>query len=56
MIQYNPKHQVKVEGKMTAEDAGLVGRRLAAGAFFFAVCAGLALLMWGASLLVATWQ
>ncbi|WP_005714415.1 hypothetical protein [Glaesserella parasuis] len=29
MIKYNPKHQVKVGGKMSEKDAGIVGKRLA---------------------------
>ncbi|CBX21309.1 unnamed protein product [Neisseria lactamica Y92-1009] len=42
MIKYNPKHQVKVDGKMNTTDAGIVGKRLAAAALIFATLTGLA--------------
>ncbi|WP_179952340.1 hypothetical protein [Burkholderia sp. MSMB0856] len=32
MFKYTPKHRLKVEGKMNAHDAGIVGRRLALAA------------------------
>lgn len=31
-MKYTPKNQVKVDGKMNAKDAGIVGKRLAAAA------------------------
>ena len=42
MIKYNPKHQVKVGGKMNTTDAEIVGKRLAAAALIFATLTGLA--------------
>ena len=40
-MKYTPKNQVKVEGKMTQKDAGIVGKRLATAALIAAI--GLAL-------------
>jgi hypothetical protein len=37
LFKYTPKHQVKVDGKMSANDAGIVGRRLANAALVLAV-------------------
>lgn len=31
-MKYTPKNQVKVDGKMNAKDAGIVGKRLATAA------------------------
>jgi hypothetical protein len=36
-VKYTPKNQVKVEGKMTPKDAGIVGKRLATAAVIAAV-------------------
>ena len=36
-MKYTPKNQVKVEGKMTPKDAGIVGRRLANAALVAAI-------------------
>ncbi|WP_274571132.1 hypothetical protein [Neisseria leonii] len=44
-MKYNPKHQVKVDGKMNATDAGIVGKRLANAAVIFATLTGLAALL-----------
>lgn len=38
MIKYNPKHQVKVVGKMSEKDAGKVGNKLANAALIISVC------------------
>lgn len=52
-MNYTPKHQVKVEGKMSAEDAGIVGKRLANAALIAAVMFGLAALIAAAAQLVS---
>ena len=54
-MKYTPKNQVKVDGKMNARDAGIVGKRLAGAAVIAAVgvalgsvgaaCAGVATLL-----------
>lgn len=49
-MQYNPKHQVKVDGKMNTEDAGKVGNKLANAAFIAAILFGAAALLAAASL------
>lgn len=41
-MNYKPKHQVKVDGKMNEHDAGKVGHKLANAALICAVCFGLA--------------
>lgn len=45
MIKYTPKHQVKVGGKMSEEDVGIVGKRLANSALIIAVYWGLSALI-----------
>jgi hypothetical protein len=45
LIKYTPKHQVKVGGKMSEKDAGIVGKRLANSALIIAVCWGLSALI-----------
>lgn len=45
MIKYTPKHQVKVGGKMSEKDAGIVGKRLANSALIIAICWGLSALI-----------
>lgn len=37
MIKYTPKYQVKVGGKMSEKDAGIVGKRLALSANIAAI-------------------
>ncbi|UOO87501.1 hypothetical protein [Neisseria arctica] len=44
-MNYKPKHQVKVDGKMNAKDAGIVGKRLANAAIIFATLTGMAALL-----------
>jgi len=51
-MKYNPKHQVKVDGKMNTEDAGKVGNKLANAAYIAAALFGVAALIAAASL----WQ
>lgn len=45
MIKYNPKHQVKVAGKMNTQDAGTVGKMLACAA----IIASLGIFLFGLS-------
>lgn len=42
MVNYKPKHQVKVDGKMNEHDAGKVGNKLANAAMVAAVMFGAA--------------
>lgn len=37
MLNYRPKHRVKVDGQMHPEDAGIVGKRLANAALIAAI-------------------
>lgn len=37
MIKYTPKNQLKVDGKMSTEGAGLVAKRLSIAAIIFSV-------------------
>ncbi|WP_171034551.1 hypothetical protein [Haemophilus influenzae] len=37
MIKYTPKHQVKVGGKMSEKDAGIVGNKLANSAIIASI-------------------
>lgn len=41
-MKYNPKHQLKVDGKMNEHDAGVVGRRLATAGVIAAILFGAA--------------
>ncbi len=41
-MKYNRKHQVRADGKMNAQDARIVGKRLADAAVIFATLTGLA--------------
>lgn len=49
-MNYTPKHQVKVNGKMSEKDAGIVGKRLANAALIaaagFVVAAIIAAIRW----------
>ena len=47
-MKYTPKNQLKVEGKMTPKDAGIVGKRLATAALVAAI--GIAIGSGGAGL------
>lgn len=42
MINYTPKHRIKVDGRMLPEDAGVVGKRLANAALICAIGVSLA--------------
>lgn len=44
-MNYKPKNQLKVDGKMSTDGADNVGITLAKAAYIFAVMAGLALLI-----------
>lgn len=51
-MKYTPKNQIKVDGKMSEQDAGVVGKRLANAATIAAIgmavgsaCAGVALIL-----------
>lgn len=48
-MKYTPKNQLKVEGKMTTRDAGIVGKRLALAA----IIASAGALMAGVAALIA---
>ncbi|WP_439259494.1 hypothetical protein [Lonepinella sp. BR2930] len=45
MINYNPKHQIKVGGKMSTEAADKAGLKLANSAFILSICVGLSALI-----------
>ena len=47
LIKYNPKHQVKVGGKMSSKDAGTVGKMLAAAVLILTLGLATAAVMWG---------
>ncbi|HDR0641586.1 hypothetical protein ROV36_09190 [Pasteurella multocida] len=49
MIKYTPKHQVKVGGKMSEKDAGIVGKRLATSAMIIAICWGISALIFASA-------
>lgn len=49
-MQYNPKHQVKVDGKMNEHDAGKVGNKLANAALIASILFGVAALVADASM------
>ena len=53
MIQYNPKTRVIVEGKMSKEDAGFVGRRLSTAALVFSWMSGMAAVLYAVAQLLA---
>lgn len=46
MLNYRPKHRVKVEGHMHPEDAGVVGKRLANAALLAALLFGMAAILY----------
>lgn len=52
MVKYTPKHQVKVGGKMSELDAGIVGKRLATSALIIAVCWGISALTFAYAYLI----
>lgn len=52
MMNYNSKHQVKVGGKMSAKDAGLVGKIFAISALILAVGFAACAVMIGLSYLI----
>lgn len=52
MFHYNPKNQLKVDGKMSTEDAGIVAKKLANAALIFATGCAIALILYGAHFLI----